>query len=54
MGWVGQGSVERGSLGKRSFVQPEYPPPLTHGAIFAAMPYEKQRYSPDLMDQGGT
>ena len=42
--------LSAGSLGKRSFVQPEYRP-LTPGAIFATIPYEKQRYSPDLMDQ---
>ena len=43
-----------GSLRKRSFVQPESRPPplLTHGATFATMCYEKQRYSSDLMDQG--
>ena len=27
--------------------------PLTHGAIFATMPYEKPRYPFDLVDQGG-
>ena len=27
--------------------------PLTRGAIFATILYEKQRYSSDLVDQGG-